>query len=253
MVDLVAKARWVRQQLFEMVVRTGRGPLPSCYSMIEILVALYYGVKRPEDVVIISKGHAGIAVYPILADLGLLEPNELETYAQPGSRLCMYAEPRVPGITIPCASLGIGFGVAAVMAFADRSRRIFAILGDAECYEGSVWETMLWAAHHHLTNLVAIVDRNFHGVMCRTEDAVRQEPLGEKWRAFGWIVEECLGHDFRDIQGALKCVYPSPLVVIAKTTKAKGLSFWENVPNVHSAILSEEQKAQARKELYAPA
>lgn len=251
-IDLVAKARMVRQEIFKMVTRTQRGPIPSTFSCVEILVALYYAVKTPEEKVIISKGHAGIAVYPILADLGWLQPNELETFAQPGSRLCMYAEPQVPEITVPCASLGIGFGVAAGLAFADRSKRVFCVLGDAECYEGAVWETAMWVTHQELRNLVVIVDRNGHGVMDQTERCVRQEPVAEKWKAFGWLVEECDGHEMVQLVQRLRVTWPHPKVVIAKTIKAKGLSFWEDQPNIHSAVMTPAQIEQAKKELFDP-
>jgi transketolase len=250
MPDLIAKAKWVRQQLFEMITRTQRGPIPSTFSMVEILVALYYVVKKPDERVIISKGHAGIAVYPILADLGLLEPNELDTFAQPGSRLCMYAEPRVPQITVPCASLGIGFGVAAGLAFADRTQRVFCILGDSECYEGSIWETAMWAAHHKLTNLIVILDRNGHGVMDETEKCVAQEPVDHKWMAFGFEVVTCHGHNAAELANVLAAKGQlGPRMVIAKTVKAKGVSFWEGKPNVHSAVMTKEEVVRARAEL----
>lgn len=253
MPDLVQKAKWVRQQIFEMVTRTQRGPIPSSFSMVEILVALYYVVKKDHEPVIISKGHAGMAVFPILADLGLIEMSELDKFAQPGGRLRMYADPDVPGITVPCASLGIGFGVAAGMAFADRSRRVFCILGDAECYEGSVWETAMWAAHHQLSNLVVILDRNGHGVMGKTEDCVAQEPVEDKWRSFGWkplTVDD--GHSFYDLMSSfdyLKGAVCGPYIIIAHTKKAKGISFWEDKPNIHSAVMTPAQIEQARMEL----
>lgn len=250
MVDLNAKALWVRQQLFEMIIRTQRGPIPSTFSMVEILVALYYAVRKGDEKIIISKGHAGIAVYPFLQDLGLLKPDELATYAKPNSRLCMYAEPRVPQITVPCAALGIGYGVAAGIAFADRSKRVFCILGDAECYEGSIWETAMWAAHQKLKNLIVILDRNGHGVMDETEKCVAQEPVADKWKAFGHETVVCPGHDIPALIKALSDTgVNGPRMIIAKTVKGKGISYIENVPNWHSRMPVGEEIAKARVEL----
>ena len=260
MVDLQAKAKWIRQQLFEMGV-----PLPSCLSCVEILVALYYQVKQPNDIVIISKGHGAAARYPILEDLGLIPAGSMKEYRRPGGLLKLYAEPSIPETHVPCASLGIGFGVAAGMAFADRSRRVFVILGDSECYEGSIWETAMWAAHHGLTNLIAILDRNGHGVMGKTENCVKQESVGDKWRAFNWDVDEIDGHNLSSLVRALndnpRCSMDSdggvfikdpwrPMMIIAKTIKAKGISFWEDKENVHSAVMTPAEKEQARKELW---
>lgn len=251
MLDLTEKCRWVRQRLFEMDV-----PLPSTFSCVEILVALYYGVKRPQDIVIISKGHGASARYPILEDLGLIPAGSMKEYRKPGGLLKLYAEPAIPETHVPCASLGIGFGVAAGLAMADPSRRVFVILGDGECYEGSVWETAMFAAHHGLKNLIVILDRNKHSVMGKTEINLAQEPVRDKWEAFGFHVEEIDGHkvnrvkevmDFSDIAMGRE----KPLMIIAHTIKAKGLSFWEDKENVHSAVMTQEQKEQARKELWA--
>ncbi|MDP6175555.1 MAG: thiamine pyrophosphate-dependent enzyme, partial [Rhodospirillales bacterium] len=172
--DLKEKAAWLRRELFEMAMRPRKGHLPSCYSCTEILISLYYNgianydAKNPaspdRDRVIISKGHAAMALYPILADLGFFPKDELERFTLPGSILGMYADWRVPGIEGISGSLGHGLGMGAGMALAARrdgkENRSFVVLGDGECYEGSVWESAMFAAHHNLDKLIGIVDRN---------------------------------------------------------------------------------------------
>ena len=253
MVDLKAKCKWVRQQLFEMGV-----PLPSCLSCVELLVSLYYQVKQPNDIVIISKGHGAAARYPILEDLGLIPAGSMKEYRRPGGLLKLYAEPSIPETHVPCASLGIGCGVAAGMAFADRSRKVYCILGDGECYEGSVWETAMWAAHQRLNNLIFILDRNKHSVMGKTENNLQQEPMDEKWRSFGWAAVNVDGHNVGGLIEIMKehikdieeDGFGGPMMFVAHTIKAKGISFWEDKENVHSAVMTPEEKELARKELW---
>ena len=234
MSDLVAKARWVRQELVKM-----RVPLPSCLSCVEILVALYYGVKRPGDICIISKGHGAASRYPILEDLGFIPPGSMKEYRKPGGLLKLYAEPEIPETWVPCASLGIGFGVAAGMAMADPARRVFVVIGDGESYEGAIWETAMFAAHYKLTNLTVILDRNMHSVMGLTEENLAQEPVAEKWRAFGWTYTQVDCHDVESLITNISKKTKEPYTVIARTVKGKGVSFLEDVPNSHSKVLTE--------------
>ena len=251
-----------------MVLRQRDGHVPSSFSMAEILVTLYYGgVLRwrrgepgaPErDRLIISKGHAAMALYPILADIGYFPREELERFTQPGGILGMYADVRIPGIEGISGSLGHGLGMACGFCYAARttgqSHRSFVVLGDGECYEGSVWESAMFAAHHSFDNLVVVVDRNSLCILGRTEELVRMEPMEEKWRAFGWHVERVDGHSFAALQDAFGLIGRTgrrPLAIVADTVKGKGISFMEGRSEWHNRMPSEAQIVQVRQELTA--
>ncbi len=239
------KSAWLRRELFEMVVRQGKGHLPSCFSCVDILVALYYGGIK-YDKVIVSKGHAAMALYPILADLGHFPKQELERFTH--GLLGMYADTRIPGIEAMSGSLGHGLGIGAGMALA--GHRTFVVLGDGECYEGSVWEAAMFAAHHRLGNLTAIVDRNNISILGETETLLELGDLEEKFRAFGWASKTIDGHSHAELVAALS--WPDlakPLAIIANTVKGKGLSFMENDSRWHGNMPSDEQIEIARAEL----
>lgn len=264
--NLKEKARWLRQELFEMVIRQRAGHLPSSYSMTEILVQLYYGgtVRYSEgnpddpnrDRVIVSKGHAAMALYPILADLGYFPAGELEHFTERGHLLGMYADVRIPGIEGISGSLGHGIGMGAGFAFAGRydgmDYRTFVIVGDGECYEGSIWESAMFAAHHKLENLIAIVDRNSLCILGETEDLMALGDLEAKWRSFGWHTVAAEGHDFDSLREAFELIGKTdgkPLAIIADTVKGKGVSFMEGRAEWHNRMPSDEQVVTARQEL----
>ena len=264
--DLTEKARWLRCELFEMVMRQKKGHIPSSFSCADILTALYYGgivrytpgnADAPDrDRVIISKGHAAMALYPILADIGYFPKEELTRFTQPGGLLGMYADFRIPGIEGISGSLGHGVGMGAGMALAarmdKRDYRTFVILGDGECYEGSIWESAMFAAHHKLDNLVTIVDRNALCILGQTEELLELGDLEDKWRSFGWHAVTANGHSFNSILNALSNVGGTkgrPLAIIANTVKGKGISFMEGRSEWHNRMPSEEQIALARAEL----
>ena len=264
--DLEDKALWLRRELFEMAMRQKKGHIPSTYSCADLVTALYYGgvlnYKRGEpdyadrDRVIVSKGHAAMVLYPVLADLGYFPADELKRFTEPGGLLGMYADFRIPGIEGVSGSLGHGLGMGAGFALAARQDgqdyRSFVILGDGECYEGSVWESAMFASHHKLDNLVAIVDRNALCILGRTEDLVELGDLEDKWRSFGWNAASIDGHDFDAILDAFGKLGKSdgrPLAIIANTVKGKGISFMEGRAEWHNRMPSDEQMAQARAEL----
>lgn len=266
--QLVDRSRWLRRELFEMVVRQRDGHIPSSFSMAEILVSLYYGGvlrwrrREPQapdrDRLIVSKGHAAMALYPILADLGYFPQSELERFTKPDGLLGMYADVRIPGIEGISGSLGHGLGMACGFAYAARragaAYRSFVVLGDGECYEGSVWESAMFAAHHGFDNVVAIVDRNALCILGETEGFVRLEPLDEKWRSFGWHVERVDGHSFSELLAAFSRIGHTggkPLAIVADTVKGKGISFMEGRSEWHNRMPGEAQLAQARAELAA--
>lgn len=263
---LVERSRWLRREIFDMVLRQRDGHIPSSFSMAEILVTLYYGgvlqwrrgePRAPQrDRLIVSKGHAAMALYPILADIGYFPREELERFTQPGGILGMYADVRVPGIEGISGSLGHGLGMACGFCYAARvggqSHRSFVILGDGESYEGSVWESAMFAAHHGFDNLVAVVDRNALCILGETEQLVRIEPLEEKWRAFGWHVERVDGHSFAALHDAFALIGRTggrPLAIVADTVKGKGISFMEGRSEWHNRMPNDAQVAQARAEL----
>lgn len=230
------------------------GHIPSSYSCAEIMTALFYGdvirfdPKNPKwdlrDRFILSKGHAGIIYYSILADLGFFPKDELKHFGQEGSMLGIHVDSHVPGVEATSGSLGNGFGIAIGMALAAKldmkNHLIFAILGDGECYEGSIWEGAMHASHYKLNNLITIVDHNH---MCCTgfiEDRMGIEPLDEKFKAFGFEVKCINGHNLNEIMNALSGVRSrkssKPLCIISDTVKANGLRSVENTPLVHGWI-----------------
>lgn len=264
---LKKKANWVRNTVLEMGIKAGAAHLAPAFSCTEILVALYYGgivrfdPGNPDweerDRFILSKGQAAIALYAVLADLGFFPVSELNLFTRLGSRLGGHAENTVPGVEAFTGSLGHGLSIATGLALAakiDKKNYVTVVLlGDGECQEGSVWEAAMFAAHHKLNNLVAIVDNNGLSAIDFIERYIRLAPLAGKWRSFGWDVKTINGHSFKEIISALKDIRSrksnKPLVIIAKTVKGKGVSFMENKPIWHYRIPVGKELKIARKEL----
>ncbi len=264
---LEQKANYIRNSILDMCVKAASGHVTSSFSCTELLVALYYGgllrydPANPEwegrDRFILSKGHASPLLYAVLADLGFFPKNELDKFCQADGAFGVHLQNDVPGVEITSGSLGHGLGIAAGMALAakqDRkSYRTFVLLGDGECYEGMIWESAMFAGHHRLDNLVALIDRNRLCVTGFTEDIVRLNPLDKKWKSFGWDAIAVNGHSFKDIFSALGGLrrkrLNKPLAVIADTVKGKGVSFMENQPLWHGLAPRGEQAKQAKSEL----
>lgn len=264
---LKKKANWVRKQILEMSVRAGSGHVSSSFSCTELLVALYHGgilrfdpknqKWQKRDRFILSKGQSGLALYPILADLGFFPLSELDKFAQEDSFLGVHIGNNIPGVEAVTGSLGHGLGLAIGMALRakldNESYLSVTMLGDAECYEGSIWEAAMFAAHHGLNNLIAIIDRNWQGVTDFTESSLRLEPLEEKWRSFGWDVITIDGHSFEEIFSAMKDIRQrkslKPYMIIAHTVKGKGVSFMENKKLWHYRVPVGEEIELARQEL----
>lgn len=264
---LEKKANWVRNEVLEMAVAAGAGHIAPAFSCTEILVSLYHGnilkvdpknLKwEDRDRFILSKGHGCAALYAILADLGFFPASELRGYCQLGSRLGGHSESNVPGVEAFTGSLGHGLSIGAGMAMAakiDNKKYISVVLmGDGESQEGSVWEAAMFASHHKLDNLIAIVDRNKVQAINRTEEAVGLEPFEEKWKAFGWETKVIDGHSVEEIFDAFDGTRlrnsGRPLAIIANTTKGKGVSFMENKAIWHFRIPVGDELEQARKEL----
>lgn len=265
--DLESKSRWVRHQVLEMISRAGRGHIGGSLSATDILVALYHGgllnydVANPNseerDRFIMSKGHSSEALYAVLADAGFFNAETLGTYGQADSVLGGHPDRFLPGIDVSTGSLGHGLGIGAGLALSAKldGKEFLSVvmMGDGECYEGSVWESAMFAAHHQLNNLVAIIDRNHAISLDDTESVNGFEPFAQKWESFGWEALELDGHSFAEIDECWKHVRSRgsqrPIVLIAQTTKAKGISFMEGTFAWHHNVPRGEQLDLARKEL----
>ena len=239
----------------------------SCLSSVDILVALYYGgilrvdPGNPEwkdrDRFLLSHAQVSPAMYAILADLGFFDKQELDLFARENGKFGVHLQGDVPGVEITAGSLGQGFGIAAGVALGARMSRelymVFTLIGDGECYEGSIWETAMFAGHHRLNNLVAIIDRNYMCVTDFTENIVSLEPMDERWRSFGWNVAHVDGHCFESLLSVLKTVRSrrssQPLVIIADTVKGEGIESIADIPLWHGMAPKGRMADVCRREL----
>ena len=265
--SLIKKSYWLRKEIFEMVVRVNQGHIASAFSQIEILVALFYGnilkfkKKNPNfnrrDRLIISKGHSAMGMYPILSDIGYFSKKELSLYGTPRGKLRIYGDMSIPGIDSTSGSLAQAPGIACGFALAAKRDRknykSFCILSDGEHYEGSLWESAMFASHYELDNLVFIVDRNKQIILGKSEDCLKIEPLKEKWKSFGWNVLKVNGHKFKEILPALKKAKinknKKPTIIIADTIKGKGVSYMEDVTRWHNTMPNSKEIQIARQDL----
>ena len=257
----------IRRQVMIMACKAGGSHIAPAFSIVEILTALYFGgilqydphepKMKDRDRFILSKGHAGSALYAVLARAGFFDPKWLDSYCQSGTVLGGHPNMHeIPGVEASTGALGHGFPYAMGIALAGkmdrRDYRVFALLGDGECQEGSIWEAALFAAHQRLGNFTAIIDYNKLQAMDRIDKIVGLEPLTDKWRAFGWEVTETDGHDLKALIETLsKDREPDapPALVIAHTVKGKGLSFMENVPIWHFRLPNPDEMMIVCREL----
>jgi transketolase len=264
--ELNKLARTTRRQILEMFVAAGGGHFGGSLSVVEILVALYGAVlridpARPEwpgrDRLLLSKGHASGAYCAVLANAGYFDDALLCTFNKLDSPFGMHPDMhKIPGCDMSTGSLGHGLPVGIGMALAARAdgkdTRVYVVMGDGECQEGTVWEAASVAAQFKLDHLTAIVDRNRLSLDGGTEEINALEPLAQRWQAFGWHVLEADGHDLAAIYrciGEAQDMAGRPTVLIAHTVKGKGISFMENKYQYHYATLSAEQVQAARSEL----
>lgn len=233
----------IRRHAVEMTHISGGSHIGAIMSVADIIAVLYadimhYDPAEPKldtrDRFILSKGHAGAAIYAALAECGFFDTEELKTHYLNGSRLSGHVSHHVPGVDFSTGSLGHGLSVAAGMALAakqdKKQHKTYVILGDGECNEGSVWEAALFSVHFGLDNLVCIVDHNHMQSLDTCENVLSVTPLAEIWKGFGWNVVEIDGNDRTQCYDALKnrTVKGKPTVIIANTVKGKGVSFMEN-------------------------
>ncbi|MFA5186396.1 MAG: transketolase [Patescibacteria group bacterium] len=260
---LEEEGREIRRHIVDMACRAGGGHVAPSLSCVEILVALYYRVLSVEnprwenrDRFILSKGHAALALYAVLARKGYFPQSWLDTYGLAGGKLGGMSEPTVPGVVTSTGALGHGLSVGAGMAWAARMEgspyRVFVLMGDGECQEGSVWEAAAFAGHHQLSNLTAIIDRNRLQALDETERVTGLEPLGNRWRSFGWQVAEVDGHDVNAVADSLERPHTGPRILIARTIKGRGVSYMENQAIWHYRIPNQEEKNIAESELRRP-
>ena len=249
-----------------MVHKAGASHIGSCLSMADLLAVLYGGVLRVDpaqpswadrDRFILSKGHGAAIVYAALAERGFFPLTWLDDFCRDGGKLAGHIIHReVPGVEVSTGSLGHGLSIGAGMALAGKRDRwpyrVFVLLGDGECDEGSIWEAALFAAHHHLDNLVVMVDYNKIQSFGTVQEVLDLEPFAHKWQAFRWSVQEIDGHDHRQIARALSSLpfaSGNPSCLIAHTVKGKVVSFMENQLAWHYRSPNAEQLAQALSEL----
>lgn len=259
-------ARRVREHTLRMVHRARASHVGSCLSIADILAVLYADVLNVEptappeaqrDRFILSKGHAAAALYATLAERGFFPREWLEHYCEDGWPLAGHVVHKgVPGVELSTGSLGHGLPVGAGMALAGAREgcgyRVFVLLSDGECDEGSVWEAALFAGHHRLDNLVAIVDQNRIQSFGKVSDVLELEPFADKWRSFGWEVQSLDGHDHAALARALAPARRTPgrpLVILAQTVKGKGVSFMENRLVWHYRSPDAAQLEQALREV----
>lgn len=257
--------RRVRVHVIEMTSEAGSGHPGGSLSCTEIMVSLFFHEMRHDpqnpswdgrDRFVLSKGHVAPVYYAALAEAGYFPVEELKTLRKLGSRLQGHPSyGKLPGIEMSTGSLGQGMSVANGMALAarldDMDYRVYCLCGDGEMQSGQNWEAGMLASHYKLDNLVVFLDRNKLQIMGRTEDIMALEPLGDKWRSFGWNVLEIDGHDIRQILDACETAktLTGPVMIIADTVKGRGVSFMENNCGFHGKCCNCDEKKKAMEEL----
>lgn len=253
----------IRQIILEQSKRANVGHIGSALSIADIVAALYdsvLNISQPDDPdrdrFILSKGHAALAVYAALSLKGWLAEDQIETYCGNESFLGVHPEHQLKGIDFSTGSLGQGLSIAAGAALAARlkksDRRVFTLMSDAECNEGSVWEAVMFAAHHRLSNLIAILDLNGQQALGYTEQVISLSPMADRWRAFGWDVHEVDGHDTESLAATIAGLdtrQGPPHILIARTTFGKGVSYMESQIKWHYLPMNDQQYQQALMEI----
>ena len=262
--DLALKSIHLRKQTLEVIFNAGAGHTGGSLSCLDILNVLYNRIlnvspeKIPDpnrDRYVQSKGHSVEALYAVLADRGFFPESELKTICHYKSHFVGHPTRHIPGIEMNTGALGHGLPICIGMALAAKMDsapyRIFTLLGDGELAEGSNWEAAMSAAHYKLDNLTAIIDHNTLQISGRTRDVMSNEPIDEKFRAFGWAVKTVNGHNFAELTDALgkPAEIGKPTCVVANTVKGKGVSFMEDVAKWHHGVPSETEMKQALSEL----
>ena len=258
-------AKEVRKLSLEMVYNSKASHIGSALSMVDILSVLYcdvvkYKSKNPQweerDFVILSKGHACVSLYATLALKNFFDKSELKNYGKNDSNFMNHVSHKVPGVEFSTGSLGHGLPYAVGICLANKSLKnqslTYVILGDGELAEGSNWEALLFASHHNLKNLIVIIDYNNLQSLTSVEETLSLNPLSNKLESFGCAVHNIEGHDHDQLKETLTSIKSDcskPTVIIAKTTKGKGVSYMENKVEWHYKSPDEKQFTQAIQEI----
>jgi transketolase len=251
--------RWIIEQSLE----SGVGHIGSALSIVEIMAALWGHVlrdpatSRPDrDRFILAKGHAALALYSAMRWKRLIDEDLFHTYCKDGSILAAHPESALPGVEVATGSLGQGLSVGCGLAIALRRRlspgRVFVLMSDAECNEGQVWEAAMFAAQHQLSNLKAIIDLNGFQAMGPTAEIIDMTPMADRWRAFGWSVQDVDGHDLESLLQALSPPgheHGKPSLVVAHTTLGKGVAYMEDQVEWHYRNLTAELADEALSQI----
>lgn len=243
LIYLEKKAKELRKKVLELGIEHKEAHLGGSFSIIEILITLYDFIMKKEDKFILSKGHCCYPMYFLLKEKGY------------NPKISPHPDiDEKNNIFCTTGSLGHGLPIGVGMAFARKIQKkpgkIFILMGDGECQEGTTWESALIASHHKLNNVIAIIDRNKLQALDKTETTLSLDNLNEKWEAFGWDVSEINGHSFKELYKELSTLEENiPKVIIANTIKGKGISYMENDPKWHTRLPTKEELKQAYQEL----
>jgi transketolase len=261
-IDRVRLSRQIRRTVLDQSRRAGAGHIGSALSVAELLAVVFGGalkVPAPDDPerdrFVLSKGHTALALYAVLHATGRLSDADLGSFCTDGSPIATHPEHVVRGVDFSTGSLGHGLSYAVGAALAARmqgsARRAFVLLSDAECNEGSTWEAVMFAGHHRLGNVIALVDVNGQQALGYTREVLDLAPLSACWHAFGWDVHDVDGHDVELLSTTIEGLRADgePHVLLAHTTFGKGVSYMENEIPWHYKSMSEEQYRQALAEL----
>jgi len=265
--ELEQKAKVIRRDIIEMAYKsdivTHEGP---ALSSVDFMTAIYFGFMKYDpqnpdweerDRFILSKGHGYMALYAVLGEAGYFSKEEYPGVRHFGSMLQGHPTyHKTPGVEITTGSLGNGLGVGLGMAYYQKMKgkntKVFVVVGDGECNEGAIWESVMAAPVLKTDNLIVVVDRNHFQSCGACHDILPMDDMGEKWKAFGWKVLEVNGHDMKDIVSKLEVAtnyHGAPVVIIAETIKGKGISYMEHDNSFHNRKLTEAEYYQALAEL----
>lgn len=259
-------AKEIRKNILRMVTVSKSSHVGSALSIVEILVTLYFKIlniyplfpeKEDRDRFILSKGHASAALYATLGERGFFSKELLDRYYVDGGILPGHLDRNVDlGIEVSSGSLGHGLSMGVGMAMAakhdNKNYKIYVLMSDGECDEGSVWEAAMLASHLKLDNLIAIIDYNKIQSFGRVKEVIDLEPLYDKWVSFGWAVREINGHNYQELVSAFESLpieKDKPSMIIAHTIKGKGVSFMEDKLEWHYKSPTQEQYEIAIKEI----
>jgi transketolase len=255
-------SRKIRIHVLNMVMNAQSSHIGSSFSIVEILTVLYKVILNVNpkhiddpnrDKFLLSKAHGSTSLYGVLAELGFFPLSHLEKYYINDGILPGHLDQQTIGIEFSFGSLGHGLSVGLGMAISNNQMnnpgKIYVLMGDGECNEGSVWEAIMLASHLKLSNITAIVDYNKIQSFGNTNEVINQEPMNERWKSFGWDVIEINGHSFEELVGAFEVISTKPKVIIAHTIKGKGVSFMENSLDWHYKSPNDEQYEMALKEI----